>query len=122
MTDKIVTIALAIGWIQSDDEFTFPVWKPPKDSRWTGRWYTRAEMPDFTDANDTDEVQTWLRKQGAQFSIHSHNYGKLEYCVTGVYDHIPPFLWTGDDYKQGIVELAYPIAKQVVENERQSTG
>ncbi len=99
-----IRLAEAMGW---ENPHKWRWQKPDADDY-------RNEPPDpFTDANDCEALIQWLNEQGYGLTIEpwANGHSVAIYSNTQTMNEDTEFVasWAGDDWKQGVCELALKV-------------
>ena len=111
MTDRI-KLAEAMGWGVGSE--TLPgqyIGVPPGDTRPYGQGNLTALPDPFTDANDCEVLITWLNEQGWEIHVMWPDAARDDLTHRVSFHNFPekPKRWFGDDWKQGVCELALKV-------------
>ena len=100
--DGIKLLAKAMGWTETK----YQRWLSPDRKM-------RCDFPPdpFTDANDCEALIRWLNEKGVSVELHLDNNGYV--VVFGYMNPDPFFSYEGDDWKQGVCELALKEIERV---------
>ena len=106
-----VKLAEAMGWHKAT---SLDIWCRPEDQKRQGKNYTNGELPDpYTDANDCEALIWWLERAHLIWLTVGFGCGQQADIDAYYDDGDSEFHWAGDDWKQGVCELALKVLDSV---------
>lgn len=114
-TEKQITLARAMGWRRVTEDTThrdYELFFPPNNWKRSGpSTYHILGLPNpLTSDTDAMALVTWLKT--INWSTTIRIWSNRKHRVTMFHQPLGYRDWKGDNYREGLVELAYPIAEE----------